>query len=346
MSPNRRAVITSAPALLFALSACSTGSSADSGSAAKGGESASTEPGAFPVTLEHAFGRTEITEAPTRIATVGWNDHDVLASFGVLPVGATKITWGGNEHGSTDWFDEAVKEIDPDAKIVRYDDTDGIPVDEIAKLTPDLVLGVNSGLTKEDYQKLSKIAPTVAYPELAWGTPWEVSVKMIGKAIGRPDQAGKLIGETNRLIDDAVAEHSEVKGKSVAWLSFSPTDKSKIDIYTSIDLRPQLLRRFGMEDAEIVKKNSKGDAFFFSVSAEKARDIDADVVIFYVESDKQVDTIKNDPLLGRIPAIERGSFVASADNSVAMTMSSPSPISMEVAVTQFLPEVADAAKAV
>lgn len=345
MSPNRRAVITSAPALLFALSACATGS-ADSGSGTKGGESASAESGAFPVTLKHAFGTTEITEAPTRIATVGWSDHDVLASFGVLPVGATKITWGGNEHGSTDWFDEAVKEIDPDAQIVRYDDTDGIPVDEIAKLTPDLVLGVNSGLTKEDYQKLSKIAPTVAYPELAWGTPWEVSVKMIGKAIGRPDQAGKLIDETNRLIDDAMAKHSEVKGKSVAWLSFSPTDTSKIDIYTSVDLRPQLLRRFGMEDAGIVKKNSKGDAFFFSVSAEKARDIDADVVIFYVTEDKEIEALKSDPLLGKIPAIERGSFVASADNSVAMTMSSPSPISMEVAVTEFLPEVAEAAKAV
>lgn len=346
MSPNRRAVIASAPALLFALSACSTGSAADSGSGAKGDESASAESGAFPVTIKHAFGETELTKAPTRIATVGWNDHDVVASFGVVPVGATKITWGGNEHGSTDWFDKAVKEADPDAEIVRYDDTDGIPVAEIAKLTPDLILGVNSGLTKEEYEKLTKIAPTVAYPELAWGTPWEESVAIIGKALGRPDQADQLIEETNQLIDDAVAKNSAVKGKSVAWASFSPTDKSKIDIYTSIDLRPQLLRRFGMEDAGIVKKNSDGDAFFFSVSAEKARDIDADVLIFYVTDDKQLDALKSDPLLGKIPAIERGSFVGSADNTVAMTMSSPSPISMEVAVTKFLPLVADAAKAV
>lgn len=345
MSPNRRAVIASAPALLFALSACSTGS-ADSGSGAKGEESAAAESGAFPVTIEHAFGSTEITTAPKRIATVGWNDQDVLASFGVLPVGATKITWGGNEQGSTAWFDEAVKEIDPDAEIVRYDDTDGTPVAEIAKLAPDLILGVNSGLTEEDYDKLTKIAPTVAYPELAWGTPWEESVKIIGTAIGRPDEAGELIGETNELIDEAIEKNSAVKGKSVAWASFTTNDTSKIDIYTSIDLRPQLLRRFGMEDAEIVTKNSDGKSFFFSVSAEKARDIDADILIFYVTSDKEIEALKADPLLGKIPAIERGSFVASADNTVAMTMSSPSPISMEVAVTEFLPKVADAAKAV
>src|SRR5699024_10070922 len=110
--------------------------------------------------------------------------------------------------------------------------------------------------------------------------PWEKSVEIIGTAIGRPDEADTLIKETNELIDDAVAENPEVEGKTVAWASFSPTDKSKIDIYTSIDLRPQLLRRFGMEDAGIVKKNSDGKAFFFSVSAEKARDIDADVLIF------------------------------------------------------------------
>ena len=33
-------------------------------------------------------------------------------------------------------------------------------------------VGVNSGLTKEEYDKLSKIAPTVAYPKVAWGTSW------------------------------------------------------------------------------------------------------------------------------------------------------------------------------
>lgn len=344
MSVNRRAVIASAPALLFALSACSTGSADTGSSSTKGGASGSAESGAFPVSLKHAFGTTEITKAPARIATVGWADQDVVASFGIVPVGATKITWGGNEHGSTPWFDKAIQEIDPDAEVVRYDDADGIPVAEIAKLSPDLILGVNSGMTEEEYAKLSKIAPTVGYPELAWGTPWEKSVTMVGKAIGRPDEAKTLIEETNQLIDDAVEKNSAVKGKTVAWASFSPTDKSKIDIYTTNDLRPQLLRRFGMEDAGIVKKNSKGDAFFFSVSAEKARDVDADILIFYVNDDKHVEALKSDPLLGKIPAIERGTFVASADNTTALTLSSPSPISMEVAVTEFLPQIAEAAK--
>lgn len=234
--------------------------------------------------------------------------------------------------------------IDPDAEITRYDDADGIPVAEIAKLSPDLVLGVNSGMTKEEYDKLTKIAPTVAYPDLAWATPWEDSLTIIGKALGVPDKAKDLLKETNDLIDEEVAKYPEIEGKTVAWASITPTDLSKIDIYTTNDLRPQLLRRFGMEDGPLVTKHSDGTKFFFSISAEKARDIEADVLIFYADGKEQIEKITKDPLLGEIPAIKEGHYVASADQQVSTTLSSPSPLSMEVAVTKFLPELAEAAK--
>ncbi|WP_201407931.1 ABC transporter substrate-binding protein, partial [Mycobacterium intracellulare] len=38
----------------------------------------------------------------------------------------------------------------------------GIPVDQIAGLKPDLIVAVNAGLDADTYQKLSAIAPTVA----------------------------------------------------------------------------------------------------------------------------------------------------------------------------------------
>ncbi|WP_068252747.1 iron-siderophore ABC transporter substrate-binding protein [Janibacter corallicola] len=343
MSPNRRAVIATAPALLLALTACSTGSTEGSDTKASGG-AGEAEPGAFPVTVEHAHGKTKITEAPKRVATVGWSDQDVVAALGVVPVGATKITWGGNKRGSTPWFDKAVAKIDPDAEITRYDDADGIPVAEIAKLSPDLVLGVNSGMTKEEYDKLTKIAPTVAYPDLAWATPWEDSITIIGKALGKPDEAKDLLEKTNDVIDEGIAEYPEIKGKTVAWASIVPTDLSKIDIYTTNDLRPQLLRRFGMKDGPLVAKHSEGEKFFFSISAEKARDIKADVLIFYADGQEQIEKITKDPLLGEIPAIKKGHYVASADRQVSTTLSSPSPLSMEVAVTKFVPEIAKAVK--
>ena len=79
---------------------------------------------------------------------------------------------------------------------MRYDDADGAPVDEVAKLDPDLILATNSGITEEEYKKLSKIAPVVAYPEAPWVTPWQDSLDMVGKALGRSSLADEVEAET------------------------------------------------------------------------------------------------------------------------------------------------------
>ena len=138
------------------------------------------------MTITHAHGTTTIEKAPTRVATIGWADADVVAALGVVPVGAPKITWGGNAKGSTDWFDAAAAKLGvKDGDIARYDDSAGIPFDAIAATSPDLILGLSSGVSKEEYDKLSKIAPVVAYTTAPWGTPWQEQLTTIGTALGR-----------------------------------------------------------------------------------------------------------------------------------------------------------------
>ncbi|GAA4117310.1 ABC transporter substrate-binding protein [Knoellia locipacati] len=342
---TRRSLVAAAASgvAALALTACSTGPSSEASADPATTNASAVDKDAFPTTVTHAFGETTISAEPKRVATVGWNDADVVVSLGVIPVGATKITWGGNADGSTDWFDAAVTKLDPAAQIARYDDTAGIPVEEIAAAKPDLILGVNSGITKDDYDKLSKIAPTVAYPGAAWGTSWEDSVKVVGQALGRTTLATKVTADTNKAIDDAVAKYPQIKGKSAAWAWFTPTDLSVVSLYTSSDLRPQILRRFGMVDAPTVTALSKGNnQFSANLSAEKSSTLAADALIFYVEKPEEVDTLKKHPLLGQIPALKSNHYVASADNAVALTMSSPSPLSMPVALEKFLPKIASA----
>ena len=342
---TRRSLVTAAASgvAALALTACSTGPTSEASADPATTNPSAVDKGAFPTTVTHAFGETTITAEPKRIATVGWNDADIVVSLGVLPVGATKITWGGNANGSTDWFDAAVTKLDDKAQIARYDDTAGIPVEEIAATKPDLILGVNSGITKEDYDKLSRIAPTVAYPGAAWGTSWEDSVTVVGQALGRTTLATKVTADTNKAIDDAVAKYPQIKGRSAAWAWFTPTDLSTVGLYTTGDLRPQLLRRFGMVDSPTVTALSKGTTqFSANLSAEKSSTLAADVLIFYVEKPDEVETLKKHPLLGQIPALRSNHYVASADNAVALSMSSPSPLSMPVALTEFLPKIASA----
>lgn len=342
--PSRRQLLAVVPLAALALGACSTGPSTDAAPAAATG-AASADANAFPVTIEHAHGSTTIEKAPTRIATVGWADGDTLAALGIVPVGAPKITWGGNEGGSTDWFDAQLTTIGAaPADVTRYDDSAGIPFTDIAATKPDLILGLSSGVSKEDFDKLSKIAPTVPYLEKAWGTPWQDQVATIGKAVGQEAKAAELTAATEKTIADAVAANPQIKGKSAAWAWFTPTDLSTIGLYTTSDLRPQMLREFGFADSPTVDELSAKDPAAFSVnlSAEKASTLDADIVVFYAEEGAGAEQLKKDPLIGSIPALKADRYVASADNEVALSMSLPSPLSVQTAVRDFLPKLVSA----
>lgn len=46
-----------------------------------------------------------------RITTLGWTDQDNPVSLGLVPVATTKMTWGSNGRGSSDWFDPEIGEL-------------------------------------------------------------------------------------------------------------------------------------------------------------------------------------------------------------------------------------------
>jgi iron complex transport system substrate-binding protein len=64
---------------MLALAACGSGESSD--------EPAAAADDGYPIVLEHAFGTTEIPEAPERVVTVGFNDQDFVLVLGVTPIG-------------------------------------------------------------------------------------------------------------------------------------------------------------------------------------------------------------------------------------------------------------------
>jgi iron complex transport system substrate-binding protein len=320
------------------LAGCSTGSTEASG-AAQQEATTQVDENAFPVTIEHAFGETTIEEEPTRVATLGWTDHDVALALGVAPVGATAITWGGNKAESTEWYDAKLEELGAE-QATRYSDADGAPVDEIAKLAPDLILATNSGLTAGEYKQLSKVAPVVAYPEAPWVTSWQDSLDMVGEALGRSELADEVEAETQASIDAAAEEHPEIQGKSFIYAALSTADMSKVDYYTPEDLRPQMLTEIGMENAPIIEKLSEKGEFYGTVSAERAGELESDVFITYAETESDLETYTEDPLLGQIPAIKSGHVLASTSKTDGLGFSSP--LSIPWAMDHFVPQIAEA----
>jgi iron complex transport system substrate-binding protein len=337
-------LLASVAAAGIALASCSTGAVADTAS----GSSAVATGGSFPVTVQHAFGQTTIEAAPQRVATVSWVNADIALALGVVPVGMARDDWGGNASGSTPWKDAALEKagaaIGSDKAPVQYSETDGINFTEIAKTSPDVILAAYSGLTKEDYDKLSDIAPVVAYPDVPYGTPWQDSTRLIGKALGKEAQAEQLVTDTEAAITSAAGEYPQLAGKSFIYGNLEPGASDGVNVYTAADNRPRFLSSIGMTLAPVVTQNTTdANAFFIPWSAERANELASDVFVSWVPDAKTKDAIAADPLLGQIPAVKSGAFVADSDNTLTLSISAASPLSLPWALDKFLPLLGAAA---
>src|SRR6202011_1084358 len=70
----------------------------------------------------------------------------------------------------------------------------GIQVDQIASLKPDLIVAINAGLEADTYKTLSAIAPTVAQSDGdAFFEPWKEQATAVGQAARQPDPVRSLI---------------------------------------------------------------------------------------------------------------------------------------------------------
>lgn len=348
MSRSRFLAAAGAAAVLLAsLAGCSTGSTeAKEQPAPELGSK--VEEGAFPTTIKHALGEATIKEEPKRVVTLGWSDQDVVLSLGVVPVGVNKVVWGANKNGSTDWFDAELERIGGEQP-TQYDGSTAAPVDDIAKLDPDLILATNSGVTKAEYTKLSKIAPVVAYPEAPWTTDWQDSLKLIGQALGRPTLAAEKLTETKAVLEQAKTDHPELVGKTLVFAGISTADLSKIDYLTSNDARMKVLEQVGLVNAPVVKKMA-GDnpAFYASVSAERADTLTSDLAILmpYEEPTEAefIKLIEGDALLSKIPAVTRGAWWTGGSPRTMLSLSAPTTLSLPWAMENVIPEIAAAAK--
>lgn len=285
----------------------------------------------FPVEITHAHGTTTITEQPERVATVAWANHEVPLALGIVPVGMSKATWGDDDgDGILPWVEDRLAELGGETPVL-FDETDGIPFEQIADTAPDVILAAYSGLTQEEYDTLSKIAPVVAYPDVAWGTSYEDMIRLDSAALGLAAEGDELIDELHATVDTALAAHPELADATVLFSYLDPADLSQVGFYTSLDTRPGFLESLGLPTPAVVAEESQGtEAFYLTVSAEQAdRFDDVDVFVTYGEPDgAMVAALQADPLLSQIPAIAEGRIAVLENNTPLAASANPSPLSI------------------
>ncbi|WP_338567198.1 iron-siderophore ABC transporter substrate-binding protein [Microbacterium paraoxydans] len=332
MRTSRLLALGAAAALAVTLSACS--SSAPESTATTGGNPASDD--AFPVTIEHVYGETTIDEKPERVATIAWANHEVPLALGIVPVGMSKATWGDDDdNGILPWVEEKLDELGGETPVL-FDETDGIDYEAVADTAPDVILAAYSGLTQEEYDTLSKIAPVVAYPDVAWGTSVDDMVEMNAKALGLEAEGEALIEDLHADADAALAANSVLEGKKVLFAYFDPSDLSQIGYYTAADTRPGYLHDLGLPLPAIVEENADSDQFYLQVSAEEAQKFDdVDVLVTYGD-DSTLATLQADPLLSKIPAIAAGRVAILPDATPIAASANPSALSIPWGLEDYL----------
>lgn len=326
MRHTRAVLVAATAASALVLSACGGGGGSESeeGASGAGGEG-------FPITVEHAYGETVIEEKPERVATVAWGNHEAALALGVVPVIMEKATWGDDDgNGVLPWVEDAVEELGAEMP-ETYDPTDGIDFEAVANAEPDVILAGYSGLTQEEYDTLSQIAPVAAYPDTPWGSTWQDTLAMDAKAMGMEAEGQELITELEGVVEEKAAERENLAGTSAAWFYAEPTDLSSLGFYTSHDPRQAFFEEIGMTTPESIQaKTEETEEFMGSESAETAADTfaDVDVAVFYGTSDDTADEILGDPLLGKVPALENGSYAALPGDGPEAAIANPTPLSI------------------
>lgn len=291
----------------------------------------------FPVTIEHVYGQTVIQKKPERIASVAWANHEVPLALGVVPVGMAKVSWGDDDKdGVLPWVEDKLTELGA-ATPVLFDETDGIDYEAVSDTKPDVILASYSGLTKEEYDTLSKIAPVVAYPKNAWGTSVEDMITLNSTAIGLADEGAKLIEDLHAQTAAALEANSALQGKKVLFAYIDPNDFSQVGFYTALDTRPGFLTSIGLPLPSIVEQNAASTDFYLTVSAEKADELnDVDLIVTYGDDDSTIATLQADPLLSKIPAIAEGRVVILVNDTPLAASANPSPLSIPWGIGDYL----------
>lgn len=282
----------------------------------------------YPLEIHHAFGTTVLTEKPVRIATVNWSNHEVPLALGVVPVGFARANFGDDDgDGILPWVEARLAELGA-APPVLFDEGDGIDFEAVAATEPDVILAAYSGLSAQDYETLSRIAPVVAYPQAPWTTDWRQMIALNSAGMGMAAEGQALIARLDAQIAKTRAEHPEFAGKTAMFVThLAAQDLSRIGFYTERDARVQFFRDLGFDAPQMVRDAAAGGAFSAEVSAELIDSLaDVDVLVTYGGAALR-DSLSSDLLTAQLPAVRRGALVM-LDNDPMGTAANPTPMSL------------------
>lgn len=279
------------------------------------------------VTVHHAFGETKIPGPPQRVVSAGFTEQDDLLALGVVPIAVTE--WFGEQPFAVwPWAQPRLAGAQPAVLSL----TNGIQVDKIAALKPDLIVATNAGLDADTYAKLSEIAPTIAQTgQAAFFEPWKDQATTIGQAVFKNDEMTGLVNGIGDRFKTVATDNPQFAGKRALLLGGTL-------FRDSVQARPagwrtDFLTEMGFSIPEVDELIPRD---------RMAAVLDgADVLIWTTESDQERDALLADPTIAglRATTAQRNVFTT---KDLAGAIAFASPLSYPLVADQLPPLLARA----
>ena len=270
---------------------------------------------------------------PERIVVAGLTEQDAVLALGYKPI-ATTEWYGEQPYAVWPWAQEALG----DAKPTVLNAADGFQFEKIASLRPDLIIGVNSGMKRGDYEKLSRLAPTVPAGKgsTEYFSPWDQQVELIAAALGKPEEGRKLVQGIRDDYAKAAAAHPEFAGKTATFsqngfydgLIYVYPDGLGTDFLTMLGftINPKLTPLIEREGEQV------------AVSAERLGVLDADVIVFATEKPSDIAALKKVPTFDTLGAVAENRAVYT-DGTLAGAIYFESPLSLPYVLERLTPQL-------
>ncbi len=277
------------------------------------------------VTVKHMFGETKVPAAPKRVVSAGYTEQDDLLAVGVIPVAVTNW-WGDQPFGVWPWAQPKLGGAQPEV----LDLTNGIQIDRIAALKPDLIVATNAGVDEDTYKKLSEIAPTIPQSgQDAFFEPWKNQAAAIGQAAFKFDEMAALVKAVDDKFTEIAKNNPQFSGKKALLLEGAIVDDA-VHVLTP-RWRSDFLSQMGLAIPDIGGTITRDQMAPMLDSA--------DVLIWTTESDDQQAALLADPTIAKLKATtgDRNVFTG---KDLAGAIAFASPLSYPVVADQLPPAVA------
>jgi iron complex transport system substrate-binding protein len=327
LSRRLRPVIPSLVVAVLSLTACSAGGSSSTPAAPEG---------TFPATATHKYGQTVVDEAPERVVSLGLADQDAILALGTVPV-AIRENPGSRPWATGPWAADRLQGAQP--QVLPAGD---VTPDAVAALKPDLIVAITAGLTREQYDALARIAPTVAGPADApdGAVAWQDATKLTGAALGLPREADQLVRDAEDRFLEAEESHPELAGATVAAVRPSTTDAGSFMAWSSQDLRGRFLRDLGMQLPDEVDRQA-GTGLYATLPADRLSTLNQADAIMVVGTEAERAAFAALPGYGRLSVVQQ-SKVVTLDDEQSAALSFGSVLSLPSVVAELSGRIARA----